>query len=189
MSDLTHIRETLRRLSVGRDVVADALARVEAEWSCDHPTTEMRVKTDTRGRPMYAEQCVRCGARPGPWVSAKTIADPSNVPPMDEGLSDDWSRARWDARVRAQEAARDERSREWWRAYESYLSSAEWHRKRQRVLQRASGICEGCLEARAVHVHHTTYDHVGDELLWELRAVCRACHEKVHPHMREGGAA
>ena len=48
------------------------------------------------------------------------------------------------------------------------------------VLQRAGHICQGCLSAKAEVVHHLTYDHVGDELLYELVALCRACHDRAH---------
>jgi 5-methylcytosine-specific restriction endonuclease McrA len=29
-------------------------------------------------------------------------------------------------------------------------------------------------------VHHHTYANVGDELMWQLVAVCRECHQKFH---------
>jgi 5-methylcytosine-specific restriction endonuclease McrA len=48
------------------------------------------------------------------------------------------------------------------------------------VIERADGLCEGCRSAEAVHVHHLTYKHCGNEFLWELVAICRECHERVH---------
>jgi 5-methylcytosine-specific restriction endonuclease McrA len=33
---------------------------------------------------------------------------------------------------------------------------------------------------RATQVHHTTYKHVGNEFLWELRAICDECHDRFH---------
>jgi hypothetical protein len=65
-------------------------------------------------------------------------------------------------------------------AYEEYLASAAWRRKRDLVMWRSGNICEGCLSAKATEVHHRTYDHVGDELLYELVAPCRACHGRAH---------
>ena len=32
----------------------------------------------------------------------------------------------------------------------------------------------------ATQAHHLTYEHMGDEFLWELKAVCRPCHERWH---------
>lgn len=72
---------------------------------------------------------------------------------------------------------------DWWATYNAYLESEEWTTRRQHVLERAGGICEGCRDARATQVHHLTYKHVGRELLWELAAVCNDCHEALHPHM------
>lgn len=64
--------------------------------------------------------------------------------------------------------------------YHQYITSQEWWARRELVMRRAGGICEGCGTARAVEVHHMTYDHLGAEFLWELRAVCRACHARFH---------
>jgi len=64
--------------------------------------------------------------------------------------------------------------------YNEYLKSTEWRSRRARVLKRANGICEGCLVSEATQVHHLTYEHVGDELMFELVAICDACHEKAH---------
>lgn len=64
--------------------------------------------------------------------------------------------------------------------YADYLASDEWSERRRRVMERARYLCEGCLSARAECVHHTTYAHVGDELMFELVALCNACHEKAH---------
>jgi hypothetical protein len=67
------------------------------------------------------------------------------------------------------------------KSYQDYLSSPAWKHRRDLVLWRSRGICEGCQSSKATEVHHLTYEHVGEELLFELVAVCRACHEKIHP--------
>jgi 5-methylcytosine-specific restriction endonuclease McrA len=65
--------------------------------------------------------------------------------------------------------------------YQSYLKSPLWLNLRNRVLARAQDQCEGCGRWPATEVHHLTYAHVGQEFLWELRAVCRDCHDRLHP--------
>lgn len=65
--------------------------------------------------------------------------------------------------------------------YRRYLKSPEWREKRARVLDRSGFMCEGCGTAAATQVHHLTYLHLGDEFLWELKAVCDECHGKCHP--------
>jgi 5-methylcytosine-specific restriction endonuclease McrA len=83
------------------------------------------------------------------------------------------------------EAEREQKRAEWFRRYNAYLKTPQWRTKSQMVLERASYRCEGCGMARATQAHHLTYDHVGDELLWELRAVCKGCHERAHAGKRE----
>jgi len=73
-----------------------------------------------------------------------------------------------------------QRKIEWRDRYEKYLQSPEWKAKRRLVFKRCGGVCEGCGEIRATEVHHLTYEHLGNELLWELAAACRDCHERVH---------
>ena len=82
-----------------------------------------------------------------------------------------------------------ERERKWREAYVRYLSSGEWFAKRAKVLRRADGVCEGCGYRTAVQVHHLRYprncqpgsdEWVRQEKLFDLRAICRECHEDVH---------
>jgi hypothetical protein len=55
-----------------------------------------------------------------------------------------------------------------------------WHELRLRVMRRAGNVCEACLSSRAEHVHHLTYRFGVLPPAWMLRAVCRACHERLH---------
>ncbi len=64
--------------------------------------------------------------------------------------------------------------------YEAHLKTPKWKTLRKRVIERANGICEGCGENKATQAHHLTYERVGDEMLFDLVAVCDACHSKVH---------
>ncbi len=64
--------------------------------------------------------------------------------------------------------------------YQAYLRSDKWRAKRTLVMEREGGICQGCQMARADEVHHKTYAHVEDELLFELVALCSPCHRRCH---------
>lgn len=64
--------------------------------------------------------------------------------------------------------------------YAAYRRSPGWRQRRALVLRRCAGVCEGCGEAAAAEVHHLTYAHFGRELLFELVALCPACHRLVH---------
>ena len=64
--------------------------------------------------------------------------------------------------------------------YEAYLKSFEWHVKRDKALKRDNYICQGCLNKKAEVVRDKTYDHLGNELLFELVSLCRPCHKIAH---------
>lgn len=88
--------------------------------------------------------------------------------------------ARSEAYQREYEERRALEQAQWRERYEEDLASPAWQAIRSVVLQRANFVCEGCGRARAVQVHHLTYEHLGCELLWELKAVCLPCHERIH---------
>lgn len=88
----------------------------------------------------------------------------------------------WQERRERLAAEREQKNQEWWDWYSEYLKTPAWRGKRQQVLQRAGGLCEGCRSAAPDRVHHLTYEHAGDELLYELVALCVPCHQKAHPH-------
>lgn len=69
---------------------------------------------------------------------------------------------------------------QWRKEHQEYLKSPKWKNIRQKVLRRDNFICQGCLENQATEVHHLTYKHWKDELMFELISICRTCHEKEH---------
>jgi 5-methylcytosine-specific restriction endonuclease McrA len=89
-------------------------------------------------------------------------------------------RQEYDARVAQQAQEKSEHDRQWWAWYDAYLMSPKWRAISARVIARADDLCEGCGESPATQAHHLTYENVGEEFLWELRAVCRACHQRLH---------
>ena len=66
------------------------------------------------------------------------------------------------------------------RQYAEYMQSPAWRRKRQQVLDRDGGICQGCRKKAAMEVHHLSYRNFGDELLFQLISLCEDCHNKAH---------
>lgn len=78
--------------------------------------------------------------------------------------------------IRKQKSGEDGFKRE----YDIYLKTPGWRARRAKVMKRANGICEGCLERQATQVHHLTYGHVFEEFMFELVAVCDECHARVH---------
>jgi 5-methylcytosine-specific restriction endonuclease McrA len=158
-------------------------------YLCDHEETETRRRVVAGGRVAYYKQCLRCGAgvravKPG------VSAGPGFCRDFDEALRERWQaeRSAWFAE-HAAVANREWRERRagedaaFWAEYDAYLQTPAWRERRRRVLERAGGVCEGCGERRAVHAHHLSYRRLGDEMLWELVAVCYDCHAKLHPRL------
>jgi 5-methylcytosine-specific restriction endonuclease McrA len=80
----------------------------------------------------------------------------------------------------AQEKQRDEEQRQARRdLYAAYLRTDQWQSIRKRVMARANGRCEGCGMVEPREVHHLTYAHRGNEFLFELVALCEACHLRI----------
>lgn len=66
-------------------------------------------------------------------------------------------------------------------SYKNYLASPRWQHIRAKILNRAKGICEVCLKAKASQVHHRSYclaAMLGKQLNF-LVACCRPCHENA----------
>jgi 5-methylcytosine-specific restriction endonuclease McrA len=143
---------------------------------CLHPRTEVRRRDDAVGRPRYVHQCVDCGASVGCLVAKTTALAGGEPPPFDAALDE---RAIEDAK-RFYEEQRAARSQAWWDWYNAYLRTDAWWAKRAQVLKRDNWICQGCYERQATQVHHLSYAHVGDELLFELASICDECHDRAH---------
>lgn len=78
------------------------------------------------------------------------------------------------------QAINGEQRQKWWADYQAYQGSEAWKTRVASVMCRANGNCERCREQKAVHVHHLTYERVGDERLEDLQALCFDCHDEAH---------
>jgi hypothetical protein len=184
----------------------------DCEQCQGNPRKEVRVKTFSDGRPQYCYQCLDCGLRVGTWLgkSHPDVLALAERVPFDEEAEDAYHERRrqfWEqkrlerqAEYEAQIAAREEAARqrqeqytsanaEWWAHYNAYLLTPTWRAKRALVMARAGNMCEGCRQRYATQVHHLTYAHVFEEFLWELVAVCDACHSRVHSNREADHAA
>jgi len=66
-------------------------------------------------------------------------------------------------------------------SYKNYINSPEWYDKRQLILDRCNNKCEVCHNKKVIHIHHITYERLGNELLEDLQGLCLECHQKLHP--------
>lgn len=126
-------------------------------------------------------QCADCG-RLLPQALQHSLSRP-NTPDVDMNALRAWNQHfvdQWATYKSHRSQLFQKRNDEWRAKYNQHLMSEKWMLIREKVFARSKGVCEGCRERRPTAVHHLTYDHMGDELLWELVAVCRECHERAH---------
>lgn len=84
-------------------------------------------------------------------------------------------------------------SREFWRMefdrrdialrglrYADYRCSDAYVARRQSVIDRANGTCEGCESLGTLVVHHLHYRTLWKETPEDLVAICGTCHHRIH---------
>ena len=64
--------------------------------------------------------------------------------------------------------------------YQAYLNSNEWQETRQRIFKRDNFRCVKCGESKNLHVHHITYENLGEEKDADLVTLCDKCHKSTH---------
>ena len=165
----------------------EVFEHVSEKYRCPHIEIEKRNKPDKNGRPLVAFQCVTCGERVGDYIPVKNLnrREVAKLPLWNKELEQAYWRQMLNEAYQRREAARVKAIQQnWRRKYDAYLSTSKWKTLREKVLARANGRCEGCGERKATHVHHLTYERLGNEMLFDLVAVCDACQKKIHPQRR-----
>lgn len=156
------------------------------KFNCPHVTKELRKQIIADGSTRYVYQCIFCGHSQGQPIKkdkAFELSGDCEPPDFDLSIKDNWDyRKKCDHDKIEQDYLRKRQNKdtEFWKGYDAYLKTEEWKEIRKKVLFRAQDICEGCRENHAIHVHHLSYEHVGNEFLFELVAVCKDCHDRIH---------
>jgi hypothetical protein len=184
--------ETGERLLVERD---DRYLKCEEEfWAaeCKHTETKVMRVPVAGGSVQVRAVCTNCGERTGNALSQRDPEWVKSLPEFIGDLSESYqSRRSREHHARLLSLARlqhVERGK-FTVYYQEYMKALEWYSKRDLVLKRCGGVCEGCGIASATEAHHTTYRHFGNEFLFELLGLCHDCHKRVHAdsHVAEGG--
>jgi 5-methylcytosine-specific restriction endonuclease McrA len=160
----------------------EAEFRIWLAKECQHPETVITRIKWSDGRPAYRKQCTTCGLPDGLWIAKNKLGDLSAIPDGDADQHtkyEDQRRDEWQIVALRHYHLQNSEGK---LAYDRYLNSPEWRAKSQKVIERAGGVCEGCLERKATQAHHISYRHIFNEFLWELRAICEPCHERAHEH-------
>ena len=146
---------------------------------CGETRSELRKRIIKGGAVQYVEQCQNCGettSSPKSHTEVFNQFGTYEIAAYDDHLKESYRKSKAEAHQQSKKTEKDQ----FFSWYSEYLKSPEWRAKRLKVLARAKGICEGCGEVHATQVHHLTYERVGDELLFDLVAICDECHHKAH---------
>lgn len=156
--------------------------KVEAEFCCTHTETTCCKKVKADSQIEIRNQCRHCGDKVGNAVRKATMTDLQieALPIWDDRISAQFAKLRSRFYLDTLNREKARLLADWRKRYDIYLESPEWKQRRQLVMLRAQGICEGCRLAQAADVHHLNYEDVGEEFLFQLVALCRKCHQRWH---------
>jgi len=70
--------------------------------------------------------------------------------------------------------------------YKAYLESDWWKKTRAEYIKSVGGKCECCGKPYDLQVHHLTYEHLGYERNYELKCLCRSCHQWIEEQKKNG---
>ena len=151
--------------------------------NCSHQFEPIRLVT-RNGSQQLKYECTLCGVRSQP-VSRSDMpmnhqAQARLITIEEQQYAAEVAIRERQQRIRELDEKRERERAEWRAKYNAYMGSEQWKHKRRKVMERDNYTCRGCGENRATEIHHSTYKHLGRELLFELVAVCRKCHEIVH---------
>lgn len=63
---------------------------------------------------------------------------------------------------------------------QAYIASKKWKLLRERVFEHYGRACQRCEATENLHVHHWTYDRLGNEDICDLGVLCADCHREHH---------
>lgn len=150
--------------------------------TCPHASTTLTyIIPEGRNYRHYHRQCLDCGKATTQFLKKDTL-DPKEMEaatPFDRDLQQRAWQEVEAKRQQERDSLRQVQSKEWWAWYNVYLNSDKWKEKARRVRERDGGICQACCIRQATQVHHKTYEHVGDEPLFDLVSICDKCHDHL----------
>ena len=169
------------QLSFTTELRYDAEAWLKSE--CVHEFKDFRRRIARNGTTQIFEFCLFCGQNFGHAISHKKFPNIKEIPVIEVDFDVYFDeRLKVKHQIKHRHFLRQNASKSLW--CQNYLLSEKWKIISAKVMRRANGVCEGCLEARASQVHHLSYYNIGDEFIFELVAVCRECHQRYHENER-----
>lgn len=72
------------------------------------------------------------------------------------------------------------------RSYKEYLKTKHWRDIKKKYNKKYKYECSCCGSSdKGLHLHHITYERVGNEQLEDLVYLCKDCHSKIHSIINE----
>lgn len=157
------------------------------ESCCNEPTLEFVRFLQTNGVFTLRKICRNCDRLHSQAFKKDLVNNFSALSVVDNSVNDthyEHSRIEreefFGLSQRFKQAAINREAEERREFYTSYIQSSEWKQRREVILKRDNYLCQGCLRNPAAQVHHTTYDHLGQEFAFELISLCEPCHKRYH---------
>ena len=63
-----------------------------------------------------------------------------------------------------------------------YMRSEQWKELKLQVLTLQNNQCKLCSSTKDLHLHHLTYERLGEEELSDFVVLCSVCHQLQHDH-------
>lgn len=161
---------------------------------CEHIEQKPTTREYKNGDMAIVSQCITCGVH----VKAISKASVQNINDLDKfdevkyrgicNMHNKWRSDRYRAEREADnkftQAVNEDIKAGKYKfvvnsTYRRYYESEEWHRTRDRILDRDKNLCRSCGKI-ATHVHHMTYERLGKENDYDLISLCNECHKEVH---------
>lgn len=67
----------------------------------------------------------------------------------------------------------------------AYMQSPRWEARKARYFRAHRRRCHLCDGEHRIHLHHLSYEHLGDEPDGDLMPLCESCHELVHLYAKQ----
>lgn len=152
---------------------------------CRHAATKLRRRVVHGGAIQHYHQCLFCGQASGGAV-ARSVWSAATQPieAWDCNLEKECSEKREQHYLEIKESWENKQRKEnddFWKRWHAHMGSQKWYKIRSKVIARCGNLCEGCRDRPVAQVHHLTYQHLGDEFLFELVGLCLECHRRIHP--------
>jgi len=148
--------------------------KLRMETHAGHARRFFRRKNRNGKGIQFWEACCECRVLLRGPIKGGDVPDANKLELESFAHVTEWLKPSVDRRMRIAEMYSDE----WWNLYAKYMDSPEWMLKRAAAISRDK-TCVAC-SSRIEHVHHLTYENVGDEPLVDLVGLCKLCHEAAH---------